>query len=90
LTIDSSVGIDEQNQFLVLYPNPTNDKLNIIVPEFLIGKKGKVMHISGKLAFEFIQATAQIELNCAHLASGEYIISFEGVIEGTKSTFIKN
>jgi hypothetical protein len=48
------------------------------------------MHISGKLAFEFIQATAQIELNCAHLASGEYIISFEGVIEGTKSTFIKN
>ena len=90
LTIDSSVGIDENDQSFVLYPNPTNDKLNIIVPEFLIGKKGKVMHISGKLAFEFIQATEKVEINCAHLASGEYIISFEGVIEGTKSTFIKN
>ena len=81
--------MDEQNQSFFVYPNPTNDKLNITAPE-LIGKRGKVMHISGKLAFEFIQASAQTELDCSELATGEYIISFEGVIEGTKSTFIKN
>ena len=89
MTIDSSVGIDEQNQSFFVYPNPTNDKLNITAPK-LIGKRGKIMHTSGKLVFEFIQATEQVEINCTHLAPGEYIISFEGVKEGTKSTFIKN
>ena len=90
LTIDSSVGINEENQAFMLYPNPTNDKLNVIVPEFLIGKKGRVTHISGKLAFEFIQATAQIELNCSEMPPGEYIISFEGENKGAQLSFIKN
>ena len=90
LTIDSSVGIDEESQAFMLYPNPTNDKLNVIVPEFLIGKKGRVTNISGKLAFEFIQATAQIELNCSELAPGEYIISFEVENKVAHLSFIKN
>ena len=89
LTIDSSVGIDEQNQSFFVYPNPTNDKLNITAPE-LIGKRGKVMHISGKLAFEFIQASAQTELDCGELATGEYIISFEGGNKGVHLSFIKH
>ena len=89
LTIDSSVGIDEQNQSFFVYPNPTNDKLNITAPE-LIGKRGKVMHISGKLAFEFIQASAQTELDCGELAPGEYIISFEGENKGAHLSFIKS
>ena len=89
LTIDSSVGIDEQNQSFFVYPNPTNDKLNITAPE-LIGKRGKVMHISGKLAFEFIQASAETELDCGELAPGEYIISFEGENKGAHLSFIKH
>ena len=90
LTIDSSVGIDEQNQSIILYPNPTNDKLNVIVPEFLIGKKGRITHVSGKLVYEFIQATSNVEINCAYLASGEYMISFEGENEGAQMSFVKN
>jgi beta-glucanase (GH16 family) len=89
LTIDSSVGMDEQNQSFFVFPNPTNDKLNITAPE-LIGKRAKVIHISGKLAFEFVQASAQIELDCNELAPGEYIISFEGGNNGARLSFIKN
>jgi len=90
LTIDSSVGIDERNQSIILYPNPTNDKLNIVVPEFLIGKKGRVTHVSGKLVYEFIQATSHVEINCAYLAPGEYMISFEEENKGPKMSFVKN
>ena len=90
LTIDSSVGIDEENRAFMLYPNPTNDKLNIVVPEFLIGKKGRITHVSGKLVYEFIQATSNVEINCAYLASGEYMISFEGENEGAQMSFVKN
>ena len=90
LTIDSSVGIDEENRAFMLYPNPTNDKLNIVVPEFLIGKKGRITHVSGKLVYEFIQATSHVEINCAYLASGEYMISFEGENEGAQMSFVKN
>ena len=90
LTIDSSVGIDERNQSIILYPNPTNDKLNVLVPEFLIGKKGRVTHVSGKLVYEFIQATSHVEINCAYLAPGEYMISFEGENKGPKMSFVKN
>ena len=90
LTIDSSVGIDERNQSIILYPNPTNDKLNVLVPEFLIGKKGRITHVSGKLVYEFIQATSNVEINCAYLASGEYMISFEGENEGAQMSFVKN
>ena len=90
LTIDSSVGIDERNQSIILYPNPTNDKLNVLVPEFLIGKKGRVTHVSGKKVIEFVQATAQIELNCSEMVPGEYIIFFEGENKGANLSFIKN
>jgi len=90
LTIDSSVGIDERNQSIILYPNPTNDKLNVLVPEFLIGKKGRVTHVSGKLVYEFIQATSHVEINCAYLAPGEYMISFEEENKGPKMSFVKN
>ena len=75
--------------FYSFIPNPTNDKLNISAPE-LIGKRGKVMHISGRLAFGFIQTTAQVEIDCGELAPGEYIISFSGVNDGTYLSFIKN
>ena len=74
----------------MIYPNPTNDKLNVIVPEFLIGKKGRVTHISGKKVLEFVQATEQIELNCSEMVPGEYIISFEGENKGANLSFIKN
>ena len=90
LTIDSSVGIDERNQSIILYPNPTNDKLNVLVPEFLIGKKGRVTHVSGKLVYEFIQANSHVEINCAYLAPGEYMISFEEENKGPKMSFVKN
>ena len=90
LTIDSSVGIDERNQSIILYPNPTNDKLNVLVPEFLIGKKGRVTHVSGKLVYEFIQANSHVEINCAYLESGEYMVFFEGENKGPKMSFVKN
>ena len=90
LTIDSSVGIEEQNQSFMLYPNPTNDKLNVMVPEFLIGKKGRITNVSGKLVYEFIQATSHVEINCAYLESGEYMVFFEGENKGPKMSFVKN
>ena len=77
LTIETSVGLNEINEEIFLYPNPTTDKLVVKVPSYLIGSKVFVFDASGKQALSYVQANTKQIIDCSRLPSGRYTLSFE-------------
>lgn len=77
LTIETSVGLNEINEEIFLYPNPTTDKLVVNVPSYLIGSKVFVFDASGKQVLSYVQATTKQSIDCSRLPSGKYTLSFE-------------
>ena len=77
LTIETSVGLNEINEEIFLYPNPTTDKLVVKVPSYLIGSKVFVFDASGKQALSYVQANTKQIIDCSRLPSGKYTLSFE-------------
>ena len=77
LTIETSVGLNEINEEIFLYPNPTTDKLVVNVPSYLIGSKVFVFDASGKQVLGYVQANTKQIIDCSKLPSGKYTLSFE-------------
>ena len=77
LTIETSVGLNEINEEIFLYPNPTTDKLVVNVPGYLIGSKVFVFDVTGKKVFSYIQANNKQIIDCSQLPSGKYTLNFE-------------
>ena len=77
LTIETSVGFNEINEELFLYPNPTMDKLVVNVPSYLIGSKVFVFDITGKQVLSYVQTDNKQIIDSSQLPSGKYMLSFE-------------
>ena len=77
LTIETSVGLNEINEEIFLYPNPTTDKLVVNVPNYLIGSKVFVFDVSGKQVLSYLQSNTKQIIDCAMLPPGKYTLSFQ-------------
>ncbi|MEE3145488.1 MAG: family 16 glycosylhydrolase [Bacteroidota bacterium] len=77
LTIETSVGLNEINEEIFLYPNPTTDKLVVNVPNYLIGSKVFVFDVSGKQVLSYVQSNTKQIIDCAMLPPGKYTLSFQ-------------
>ena len=77
LTIETSVGFNEINEELFLYPNPTMDKLVVNVPSYLIGSKVFVFDVTGKQVLSYVQTDYKQIIDSSQLPSGKYMLSFE-------------
>ena len=77
LTIETSVGLNEINEEIFLYPNPTTGKLVVNVPNYLIGSKVFVFDVSGKQVLSYVQSNTKQIIDCAMLPPGKYTLSFQ-------------
>lgn len=92
-TIDcSSIGVELLNQInIIIYPNPTNDRINIDFNEELKNIQLYVYDISGKLVKKrFVQNSDFISIEISDLANGIYFVQLE--LDGQYKTFkiVKN
>lgn len=62
---------------LKLWPNPSASKVNIAVPNALIGKKAAIINMSGRVMLEFELHTPQELVNIENLAQGLYMLSID-------------
>ena len=89
LTIESSVGLEENTEKILLYPNPTNEKIRVSVPTSLIGVKARIYDASGKEIFSYIQSKKKMIMDCSEYPKGSYIISFQNGDLTSKVSFVK-
>ncbi|GEM_PF-280432 len=89
LTIESSVGIIENNEEILLYPNPTDEKIRVSVPSQLIGAKATIIDASGKEIFSYIQSKKKMIIDCTDYPKGSYIVSFQNGERISKVSFVK-
>ena len=89
LTIENSVGLPENENKLLLFPNPSNDKIMLQTPSFFIGTEGRVIDGNGKEVYTFIQYQEKIILDCSEWSSGNYVIEYKQGSDKLESRFIK-
>lgn len=70
-------SIEESNNFglVSLYPNPTNNELNIKVNEHCIGQSIQIYSFSGKLVYQDLDFKGD-PVNVANLRNGLYILRY--------------
>jgi hypothetical protein len=66
-----SVSCDD-NEFILVYPNPTTNKLNIKLSEEFIGKPYSIMNSIGQVIWTGKVSNTQIEINLTNLPFGIY------------------
>lgn len=82
----SNNTFEKNTDLAFIYPNPTNDILNIIVPLNTELKKVEVFSLTGQK----VETTTQSQISFNHLAKGEYLLIVEtGAGHSTKKV-IKN
>jgi hypothetical protein len=69
----SNDTFEKNNNLVLIYPNPTNDILNIIVPADTELKKVEVFSLTGQK----VETTTQSQISMKHLAKGEYLFIIE-------------
>lgn len=69
----SSNGFEKNINSVLVFPNPTNDILNIVVPADLKLKKVEVF----SLIRQKVATTTQSQISLKHLSKGEYLIVIE-------------
>lgn len=89
LTIESSVGFSEHKNKLLLFPNPSNDKITVQVPSSFIGTELRVIDFSGKEVYTLIQCKKETIIDCSRWPSGTYVISFEQGGEAQELSFVR-
>jgi hypothetical protein len=74
---------------ILAYPNPVNDKLNIVVPEnsdFLV----EILRLDGVMVFNHSIRGPKAELNVSDLINGLYILKITGEQAISVRKFVKN
>jgi beta-glucanase (GH16 family) len=89
LTIESSVGIIENIEEILVYPNPTNEKIRVSVPAYLIGVKARIYDASGKEILSFIQSKKKMIIDCSAYPKGTYNISYQKGDKTSRVSFVK-
>ena len=79
----------EQN--IRIYPNPSDDKLNIGLPQNLIGQQWSVMVYDASGRLQLVEQDSTLKsINIQNLAKGIYILKLSNGTEAYQHRFIKN
>ncbi|SHM98493.1 T9SS type A sorting domain-containing protein [Flavobacterium xinjiangense] len=82
----SNNTFEKNNNLVLIYPNPTNDILNIVVPADIELKKVEVFSLTGQK----VETTTQSQISLKHLAKGEYLLIIETNTGHSTKKVIKN
>ncbi|MFB9107828.1 T9SS type A sorting domain-containing protein [Flavobacterium gyeonganense] len=82
----SNDTFEKNNKLVLIYPNPTNDILNIVVPADTELKKVEVFSLTGQK----VETTTQSQISMKHLARGEYLFIIETNAGYSTKKVIKN
>lgn len=72
LSIEDAIALDDE---ILLYPNPTNQEINIELPYKITGQI-QIYDATGKLVDEFTDSNLVIKRDVSSLESGVYFINF--------------
>ncbi|NPD47472.1 T9SS type A sorting domain-containing protein [Lentimicrobium sp. S6] len=73
-----------------IYPNPSNDKININIPSNIDGINLEITNLSGKLVYKnSYNQNSDISLDITYLRNGLYIVSLKTKNSNTHLKFIK-
>lgn len=88
LTVINNAGVNEElTSNIVIYPNPSNDKLTVSVDETIIGKEYSIFDQVGKLVSKGSLINANTTLFLNGLSNGIYTLQIEG--KGRKTFVIQ-
>lgn len=76
-SLNCSVGLKEHLsniQQILVYPNPSSDRVNISFDSNLIGQKLQLLTIQGQLVEESLTKQNSIQLNLNNLGNGVYVL----------------
>ncbi len=72
-----SNNVTKENE-LVLFPNPTTDKLNLVIQENQIGNRATIYSVLGQELNSYILNNEQTILDVSHYQNGIYLLKIEG------------
>jgi len=88
LTVINNAGVNEElTSNIVIYPNPSNDKLTVSVDETIIGKEYSIFDQVGKLVSKGSLINANTTLFLNGLSNGIYTLQIDG--KGRKTFVIQ-
>ena len=88
LTVINNAGVNEElTSNIVIYPNPSNDKLTVSVDETIIGKEYSIIDQVGKLVSKGSLINANTTLSLYGLSNGIYTLQIDG--KGRKTFVIQ-
>lgn len=85
-------GVSE-NEFVknaLIFPNPTNDEINIVIPENFISRRISVFDIYGKMMKSEYISTKNIVINLNNLPTGIYVVKIQGENSTLNYKVLKN
>lgn len=82
----SNDTFEKNNNLALIYPNPTSDMLNILIPEETELKKVDIYTVNGQK----VETTTQPKISLKHLAKGEYLLIIETSAGYSSKKIIKN
>ena len=86
-----SVGDSDEKQFVLLYPNPSSDKLFVAVPQHLSEVSIELVDMSGRTVHKLANQTGLLfELNVSELSVGTYLVRVQSEHFVATSLFQKN
>jgi subtilisin-like proprotein convertase family protein/predicted secreted protein len=89
--ITDSLGLESNSLTNTsVYPNPTNDILNIDIPNAIGTSKLKLYDVQGRFVMETVTNTTQEVMNIGNLQSGVYLLSIENENNKTVKKVILN
>jgi subtilisin-like proprotein convertase family protein len=89
--ITNSLGLESNSLTNTsVYPNPTNDILNIDIPNAIGTSKLKLYDVQGRFVMETVTNTTQEVMNIGNLQSGVYLLSIENENNKTVKKVILN
>lgn len=80
----------ELDQFINVYPNPTNDLLKIKISNFTADFKGVIYDLTGKKVHSFTQNSSQKMVDVSFLTSGFYVLSLQSDTISKNFKILKN
>ena len=90
VTISTVSTVDKKEAHLSFYPNPSHDRLYILLPDSVADAEVRIRNLQGGLIFQQSLSNGLNELNVSPLAAGGYFLEFteEGKLPVTEKLWI--
>jgi hypothetical protein len=90
IKINSSIGVDENNQFKVLvYPNPTSSNITVMTPDYIQNATLKIFNSLGKLMIKTKFEAQSTKVDVSDLSNGIYVIEVGDKNNIFRTKFVK-